>query len=126
MTGCAGAGMAKTGLFYSRFMDDWVVLAPTRWKLRKAIAVVNQTLDELRVVQHPDQTFIGRIGRGFAFLGYRISPDGLRMATQTVMSFVARICQLDEQGADTLRIGQYVRRWTDYNSGLAAKSFFSS
>ena len=26
--------MQGTGLFYARFMDDWVVLAPTRWKLR--------------------------------------------------------------------------------------------
>jgi retron-type reverse transcriptase len=25
--------MEATGLFYARFMDDWVVLAPTRWKL---------------------------------------------------------------------------------------------
>ncbi len=23
--------MAETGLFYARFMDDWVILAPTRW-----------------------------------------------------------------------------------------------
>ncbi len=33
------------------------------------------------------------------------------MATQTVLDFVARICQLYEQGADLLRIGQYVKRW---------------
>jgi retron-type reverse transcriptase len=26
-----------TGLTYARFMDDWVILAPTRWKLRKGI-----------------------------------------------------------------------------------------
>ena len=33
-----------TGLTYARFMDDWVILAPTRWKLREAIRLVNQTL----------------------------------------------------------------------------------
>ena len=33
--------MAETGLFYARFMDDSVVLAPTRWKLRRAIKAVN-------------------------------------------------------------------------------------
>ncbi len=33
--------MAETGLFYARFMDDWVILAPTRWKLRRAIKAVN-------------------------------------------------------------------------------------
>lgn len=37
--------MEKRGLFYVRFMDDILVLAPTRWKLRKAVAVVNEELD---------------------------------------------------------------------------------
>ena len=34
--------MAETGLFYARFMDDFVVLAPTRWKLRRAIKKLTQ------------------------------------------------------------------------------------
>ncbi len=37
--------MEKTGLFYARYMDDWVVIAPTRWKLRSAIRIVNRTLN---------------------------------------------------------------------------------
>ena len=53
--------MAETGLFYARFMDDGVILAPTRWKLRRAIKAVNETLAALKVEQHPDKTFIGRI-----------------------------------------------------------------
>ena len=61
--------MEATGLFYARFIDNWVVLAPTRWKLRKAVPVVNETLAELKVQQHPDKTFIGRSEQGFAFLG---------------------------------------------------------
>ena len=35
-------------------MDDWVVLAPNRWKLRAAIRLVNQTLAALKLQQHPD------------------------------------------------------------------------
>ncbi len=37
----------KTGLFYVRFMDDILVLAPTRWKLRRAVRVLNQVLSTL-------------------------------------------------------------------------------
>jgi hypothetical protein len=66
--------MEKLGLFYVRFMDDWVVLTPTRWKLRKAVRVVNETLAELQVEQHPDKTFVGRVSRGFWFLGYTFGP----------------------------------------------------
>jgi RNA-directed DNA polymerase len=64
------------GLFYVRFMDDWVVLATTRWKLRQGIKIVDRTLDELAVEKHPDKTTIGRITRGFDFLGYHFSPTG--------------------------------------------------
>ncbi len=34
--------MARSGLFYVRFMDDILVLAPTRWKIRKAVKAVDR------------------------------------------------------------------------------------
>ena len=36
--------MERSGLFYVRFMDDILVLSPTRWKLRKAVKAVNEVL----------------------------------------------------------------------------------
>jgi hypothetical protein len=55
--------METTGLANSRFIDDWVILAPTRWKLRAAIRLVNETLAALNVEQHPDKTSTGRVSR---------------------------------------------------------------
>jgi hypothetical protein len=52
-------------------MDDILVLAPTRWKLRRAVKRLNQTFTELKLEKHPDKTFIGRIEKGFDFLGYQ-------------------------------------------------------
>jgi hypothetical protein len=108
--------MEATGLTYARFMDDWVILAPTRWSLRRAIVVVNQTLRELRVEQHPGKTFIGRIERGFTFLGYWITEKGVSgVAPSTWEAFQERVVRLYEQDAPPeeirQRIGQYVRRW---------------
>ena len=108
--------MEATGLIYARFMDDWVILAPTRWSLRRAIVVVNETLRELRVEQHPDKTFIGRIQRGFTFLGYWITAKGVTgVAPSAWEGFQERVVRLYEQGAPQeetkRRIGQYVRRW---------------
>ncbi|MCI5122498.1 MAG: hypothetical protein D3908_15180, partial [Candidatus Electrothrix sp. AUS4] len=40
------------------------VIAPTRWKLRTAVAKVNRVLAALLLEQHPDKTFIGRAERG--------------------------------------------------------------
>jgi RNA-directed DNA polymerase len=92
---------------------------PTRWKLRAAIRVVNETLAELKVEQHPDKTFIGRISRGFDFLGYVFSPTGLEVAPRAVEHCVERMSQLYERCADLVRIGAYVRCWKRWaRSGL--------
>jgi len=66
--------MAKLDVKYIRYMDDILILLPTKWKLKKAVRVLNQTFDELKLEKHPGKTFIGRIERGFDFLGYHFSP----------------------------------------------------
>jgi RNA-directed DNA polymerase len=48
--------MEQLGLLYSRYMDDIVVLAPSRWKLRRAARVVNQTLNGLELGKQPEKT----------------------------------------------------------------------
>ena len=111
--------MEKTGLFYARFMDDWVVIAPTRWKLRAAIRIVNETLNVLQVDKHPDKTFIGKVESGFNFLGYFLKPGFIKVAVDTIKRFTQRITQLYEQGADIDRIGEYMRHWCRWvRSGL--------
>ncbi len=112
--------MEKTGLFYARFMDDWIVIAPTRWKLRSAVRIVNETLNLLRVDKHPDKMFIGKVERGFGFLGYFLKPGILRVAWETLKRFAQRIIQLYEQGADEVRIGEYVRHWCRWVSAGVA------
>ena len=59
--------MERSGLFYVRFMDDILVLAPTHWKLRRVVKLVNTQLAALDLEQHPDKTFIGRIEKDSIF-----------------------------------------------------------
>ena len=96
-------------------MDDVLILAPTRWKLREAIRVLNQTFSELRLEKHPEKTFIGRIEKGFDFLGYHFSPEGLSVAEKTMEKFLARVVRLYEQGQGKPfgfpLLGLYVRQW---------------
>ncbi len=103
--------MAKSGLFYVRFMDDILVLSPTRWKLRQAVRAVNRVLGALRLEKHPDKTFIG----GFDFLGYHFRPGQLSVAEKSIENFVERAIRLYEQEPGELlgssRSGLYVRRW---------------
>jgi RNA-directed DNA polymerase len=106
---------AKCSLFYVRFMDDILFLAPTRWKLRDAVKIVNQVLGSLDLEKHPDKTFIGRIERGFDFLGYHFSPAGLTVAKQTIANFIEKASRLYEQKRSGVSaaaaLEMYVRRW---------------
>ena len=52
-----------------------------------------------------NQTYIGRIQKGFDFLGYRFN------YLKTVQNFLERITKLYEQGADKKRVRLYVQRW---------------
>ena len=75
----------------------------------------------MRLEKHPDKTFIGRIERGFDFLGYHFSRDGPRVAKATIERFVERATRLYEQervgaGAPDA-LGMYVRRWVGWASG---------
>jgi hypothetical protein len=114
----------KTGLYYSRFMDDWIVIAPTRWALRKVVKMVNRVLNLLKVEKAPDKTFIGRIENGFDFLGYHFSPDGLSVAEKTIEKFLARVVRLYEQEQEepfgSPLLGLYVRRWVGWLYGGVA------
>ena len=49
-----------------------MVLTPTRWKLRRAVALLNGIFTTLGLEKDPHKTFIGRVEKGFDFLGYRL------------------------------------------------------
>lgn len=99
---------------YFRYMDDILILATTRWKLRKAILALNQTFDGLKLAKHPDKTAMGRVERGFDFLGYHFKPHGISLATQTLSNCASTALRLYEQEpphSKVSRLGEYLRRW---------------
>ena len=105
--------------FYRGFMDDVIVLAKTRWHLRKAVRTVNQHFHQLKVEQAPDKTFIGKISKGWDFLGYYFDGKQLAVAAKTVEKHVLHYRQLYEQlrmkKATSIEmasvLGLYVKRW---------------
>jgi RNA-directed DNA polymerase len=105
---------------YQRFMDDYLIFAPTRHKLKAALRCMYRILEQLKLTVHPDKRSIGTTHRGFDFLGYRIHPDRLlRPAVQSLNRLIVRSRRLYEQGVDVNRLRQYVQRWFIWlHSGL--------
>jgi len=113
--------MERSGLFYLRFIDDILVISPTRWKLRRAANVASAQLAALDLEKHPDKTFDGRIDRGFDFLGYHFSRAELAVAEKAITNFVERLTRLYEQGGSAQNCAQRlegcVRRWLRWARG---------
>ena len=86
--------------------------------------VVNELLGGLRLEKHPDKTFIGRIERGFDFLGYHFNRTGLTVARATIEKFVERAARLYERDREEpcspSRLDAYVRRWCGWAGGQSA------
>jgi RNA-directed DNA polymerase len=118
---------ATIGIRYQRYMDDYVIFAPTRHKLRKAIKLMYAMLDDLKVEVHPKKRFIGTTRRGFDFLGYWLEPHKPLTPSQVSLTrLIDRSRQLLERTASIARLRQYVHRWLQWHHsglrGLTARS----
>jgi RNA-directed DNA polymerase len=114
---------ALSGVAYLRFMDDWIILAESRWKLRRAVRIMNQVLQSLGLEQHPEKTFIGRVERGFDFLGFDFSPAGLTgSSARSLARHTEKTVRLYEQGASPERIGRYRQNWRRWRRGILGSS----
>jgi len=102
----------KQLVHYVRYMDDIVLLARTRWELRRAIAALHEEVARLGLQLHRVKRFIGRTTRGFDFLGYRIRAGArLRPSAEGLRRLRERARQLYEREGDIRRLRQYVLRW---------------
>ena len=101
------------GCFYIRYMDDFLILAPSRWRLRRAIAAIKGHLSSLGLELHPDKTSMGPIARDFDFLGYQHFSTGLRLSRITLQRHQEKLTRLYEQ---------YHRQLRAYRSGWVGQS----
>ena len=72
---------------------------------------------------HTEKRFIGRVCRGFDFLGYTVTPGRrLRSSAESHRRLLAKFRRLYEQGASATALWQYVARWCGWLwGGLASR-----
>lgn len=65
-----------------------------------------------------EKRFIGRVEKGFDFLGYHFYPSRkLRPSVESLRRLTERARRLYEQKGDLNRLWQYVTRWVSYIRG---------
>lgn len=104
--------MLPTNCFYVRYMDDWAILIKARHLCRRLVKKMHLVMHRLKFKLAIDKTFIGRINKGFEFLGYCFNHQGLiGLAKKTIQNFIEHVRMLYEQDTSDRRVAQYVRRW---------------
>ncbi|MCP4181345.1 MAG: hypothetical protein GY756_26585 [bacterium] len=83
--------MSKNSSFYIRYMDDIIVMAKNKWSFGRFIKKVNRIFDKLDLSQAEDKTYIGKIERGFDFLGFYFSREGMSVSKKAVRKFAENI-----------------------------------
>jgi hypothetical protein len=71
-------------------------------------------LQRTRLEKHPHKTDMGRIEKGFDFLGYHFSPQGLSLADKTVENFLEKARRINAQKSPLSaksELSDYVKRW---------------
>ena len=107
--------------------DKKVILCPSRWKIRKAVKLMHQTLTSLGLHAHPEKTYIGRVSKGFDFLGVQfdlgkqslsdVSRD--RLNTRLTQKFSSCVRFYEQGKLRNLRlIERYLTHWLRWAKGI--------
>jgi hypothetical protein len=95
---CWDKAMQKHGFTYARYMNDLVLLTPTKARLIKAIKVTYQALKPCGYQLHTNEkTCIGKIAKVFDFCGFRLSYNKIILAKSCLDKFDKRLSKLYEQ-----------------------------
>lgn len=116
---------SQLGVHYTRYMDDFVLLAKSRWALRRQVRALNVFLAALGFDKHPDKTFIGRVSCGFDWLGAWLTNCGaVGVAPRALANHREKLRRLYEQTrrwpvrVRRQRVLDYRRRWDLWESGV--------
>ncbi|WP_139540898.1 reverse transcriptase domain-containing protein [Klebsiella spallanzanii] len=103
---------------YARYMDDFIILAPTRWTLRRAVRDMKQFLNNFGFTLHPDKTQLGKTERGFDWMGLWFKQHGIHsIAPRAVSQHRLQCRRLYEhirhlnKDLQAARMALYRRRW---------------
>lgn len=116
---------AQKNIHYARYMDDVIILAKSRWSLRRHTKRLMQWFAEYGFEAHPDKTQIGRTVKGFDWLGAWLTHEGVTdIAPRAKANHREKVRRLYEQLARVpkwlrhrrqqqvhARVSTYRKRW---------------
>ncbi|SDL55613.1 group II intron reverse transcriptase/maturase [Halarsenatibacter silvermanii] len=126
--------MTDRGYKIVRYADDFVVLAKSKRKARRAMDVTEEIITEkLNLTLHPDKTELTNFGRGFEFLGYEfIAWRYKRPRRKALDRFKDKVRDITRRqqpfSVDVIiaRLNPVIRGWANYFGHGNVKKLFRS
>lgn len=88
----------KNGLHFVRYADDFVVLCKSETQAKEARDIVGAFLtSQLQLELSPEKTVVTTFSKGFAFLGFDISSQAVRMRAKSLEKFKQKIKALTKR-----------------------------
>jgi len=83
------------GYQFVRYADDFVIACQTKSAAQEALTVVKRVVEQdLRLTLSAEKTTITTYGKGYCFLGYRLSRRSARMRPKSMEKFKIKVRQL--------------------------------
>lgn len=109
----------RHGFRFVRYADDFVVLCQSQAQAKEAWTLVNHTLEALGLQLSPEKTQITTYGKGYAFLGFKLSSRSRRMRDKSLRKFKDKVrmltrrhCNLDASAVE--RLNRVIRGTAQY------------
>lgn len=108
-------------VYYNRYMDDFLILAKTRWQLKHAIARLRQQISAYGFALSYNKTQIGSVEKGFDWLGFMFTNEGRAgPSTRAIQNRDKKACRLYEQAkrrglSPSSIVEPYLSRWDKWS-----------
>jgi len=86
--------LEQAGYRFVRYADDFVVVCKSRQQAEAALDVVEEIMAELGLSLSPEKTKVASYGKGYEFLGFRLSSKSRTMRTKSLERFKMKIREL--------------------------------
>lgn len=111
--------LAKLGIRFVRYADDFVVLCRSESRAKEALIEVELLTDQLGLSLSPEKTHIATFRTGFSFLGFDISSRSVRMRNKSVEKFKDGIRKLTRRSRNfdaevIVKVNRVIRGTANY------------
>ena len=84
----------QAGYRFVRYADDFVVVCKDRKQAEAALTMVEEVMTELGLSLSPEKTKIASYGKGYEFLGFRLSSKSRTMRPKSLEKFKTKVLEI--------------------------------